>query len=263
MAALEPELTPESLVRGDGHLLAKGRAPLVELATLKDGAKYKQKLNEILERAGRHPIVSLELNKLEEALKVPLIACDIYDSFKSKYESNSEVWKSMAEDGTVEENCIGLFEDEEFEADRVKSLIDQIHANPGLIPAEWMQPPGFKITDKGDCNGETESPISFDDLKEGEIVKLSDGKCYNIQDLIAFYNSGAPRISPLTRQPFTPQEVELMRRLSLIRRPLGFNGSWTGGKSKRVKSKRVKSKRVKSKRVKSKTMPKNKKTRRN
>jgi hypothetical protein len=177
------------------------------------------------------------LNKLEEALKVPLIACGIYKSFETKYKSNPAIWKKMAEDQTVGEECIGLFEDEEFEADRVKQVIDQIHANPALIPSEWSQPPGFRITDKGDCNGETDSIFSLDELKEGEIVKLSDGKCYNIQDLIHFYNSGTDRNSPFTRQPFTPQEVEFMRRLTLIRRPLGFNGSW-GGKWKKHKTKK-------------------------
>jgi hypothetical protein len=254
MAALEePELTPESLSNGDAHDIAEGHAPFVQLTTLKDGAEYKQKLTEILERAGRHPIVSFELNKLEEALKVPLIACGIYKSFETKYKSNPTIWKKMSEDDqTVGEECIGLFEDEEFEADRVKQVIDQIHANPALIPAEWSHPPGFSVTDKGDCNGETESPLSLDELKEGEIVKLSDGRCYNIQDLINFYNSWAPRRSPFTRQPFTPQEVEFMRRLTLRRRPLGFNGSWAGGKLKKnTKTKKnKKSKKSKPKKTK-------------
>jgi len=259
MAALEePELTPERLSNGDAHQLAKGHAPFVQLTTLENGTEYKQKLTEILERAGRHPIVSFELNKLEEALKVPLIACGIYKTFEAKYKSTA-VWKRMGDDQTVEEECIGLFEDEEFDADRVKQIIDQIHANPALIPPEWSRPPGFRITDKGDCNGETESPLSLDELKEGEIVKLSDGRCYNIQDLINFYNSWAPRRSPFTRQPFTQEEVEFMRRLTLRRRPLGFNGSWAGGKKKSKKS--MKSKKSKTKPKTKKT--KNKKTRRN
>ena len=259
MAALEPELTPESLSNGDAHDLAKGRSPFVQLTTLKDGAKYKQKLTEILERAGHHPIVSFEINKLEEALKVPLIACGIYESFKAKHESNPAVWEKSGEDGTVGEECIGLFEDEEFDAERVKTIIDQIHANPALIPPEWTQPPGFKVTDIGDCNGETDSPISLEPFKEGEIVKLSDGKCYSIPDLITFYNSGVPRISPLTRKVFEPLEVDLMRRLSLRRRPLAFNGSW-GGKKKTKTKRKNKGKSKKSKGTKSK---KNKKTRRN
>jgi len=260
MAALELELTPESLVRGDANKLAKGHAPFVQLTTLEGGAEYKQKLTEILERADRHPIVSFELNKLEEALKVPLIACGIYKSFEAKYKSDTAVWKKQGPDGTLEEECIGLFEDEEFDADRVKQIIDQIHANPALIPPEWSHPAGFRITDKGDCNGETESPLSLDELKEGEIVKLSDGRCYNIQDLINFYNSGAPRRSPFTREPFTPQEVEFMRALTLRRRPLGFNGSWYGGK----KTKSMKSKKsMKNKKNKGTKNKKNKKTRRN
>jgi hypothetical protein len=189
----------------------------------------------------------------------------LYKSFEAKYKSNPAVWKKMGEDGTVKEECIGLFEDEEFEADRVKQVIDQIHANPALIPTEWTQPPGFRVTDKGDCNGETESPLSYEDFKEGEIVRLSDNKCYNIQDLINFYNSGVPRISPFTRQAFTPQEVELMRSLTLIRRPLGFNGSWSGGKSKKSKkSKKImKSKKSKKSKTKPKKTKKTKKTRRN
>lgn len=263
MASLEePELTPESLSNGDAHALAKGRAPRVQLTDLKDGAKYKQKLTEILERAGRHPIVSFELNKLEETLKVPLIACDIYKSFEAKHASNPEVWEKSGDYGTLGEECNILFEDKEFDADRVKRIIDQIHANPALIPPEWSRPPGFRVTDIGDCNGETDSPISLDPFKEGEIVKLSDGKCYSIQDLITFYNSGAPRISPLTRKVFDPPEIELMRSLSLRRRPLGFNGSWSGGKKKTTATKKTKgTKGTKSK--KSKKSKKNKKSRRN
>lgn len=263
MAALEePELTPEHLSNGDGHVLAKGHAPFVQLTTLENGAEYKQKLTEILERAGRHPIVSFELNKLEEALKVPLIACGIYKSFEARYKPDTAVWKRMGEDEqTVEEECIGLFEDEEYDAERVKTIINQIHANPALIPPEWSRPPGFRITDIGDCNGETESPLSLEPFKEGEIVKLSDGKCYNIQDLINFYNSWAPRRSPFTRQPFTQEEVEFMRSLTLRRRPLAFNGSWAGGKKKTKTTKSKKSKKSKTKPKTKKT--KNKKTRRN
>jgi hypothetical protein len=76
----------------------------------------------------------------------------------------------MGEEETVGEECIGLLQDELFEARRLKTIIDRIHANPGLIPPEWMAPlpPGIRLATMGECNGETESPITYDVLKEGK-----------------------------------------------------------------------------------------------
>jgi hypothetical protein len=256
MAALvKTELDPESFANGEGHTIAQQLAQTVELTSLKEGEKYKQKLNEILERAERHPIVAFELFKLEEQLKIELIQCGLYERFKTKYQSNREVWEKMGEDETVGKECIGLLQDELFEARRLKTIIDRIHANPGLIPPEWMAPlpDGIRLATMGECNGETESPITYDDLKEGKIVKLTtDGICYTFNDLVHFYNHhrGVGMRSPITRTDLNATDIEFMRILTSRRRPLGFNGSWAGGKKKSKKSKKSKSK-------------KNKKTRRN
>ena len=66
MAALvKTELDPESFANGEGNDIAERLALTIKLTDLKDGVEYNQKLTEILERAGRHPIVSFELNKLK------------------------------------------------------------------------------------------------------------------------------------------------------------------------------------------------------
>jgi hypothetical protein len=171
----------------------------------------------------------------------------------------------MGEDETVGKECIGLLQDELFEARRLKTIIDSIHANHGLIPPEWMAPlpAGIRLATMGECNGETESPITYDDLKEGKIVKLTtDGRCYTFNDLVHFYNHhrGVGMRSPITREDLNAVDIEFMRILASRRRPLGFNGSWSGGK-KKTKSKKNKKSKDKTKPKTKKT--KNKKTRRN
>jgi len=260
MAALvKSELDPESFEIFDSHTIAERLALTVEFTTLKEGAKYKQKLSDILERAERHPIVAFELSKLEDQLKVELIECGLYETFKTKYQSNREVWEKRGEDGTVGKECMGLIQDQLFEARRLKTIIDRIHANPGLIPPEWMAPlpPGIRLATMGECNGETESPITYDDLKEGRIVKLTtDNKCYTLNDLVHFYNHhrGIDMRSPITRKELNAVDLEFMRILARRRRPLGMNGSWSGGKSKKSKKSKKTKKSQKTKRRKSKKL---------
>jgi hypothetical protein len=213
---------------------AKYLGPNYKLTTLKEGEKYKQYLNDILERANGHPIVAFELNKLEEKLKIQLIMLQFFESYKTK-KSQTELWNK------VKDEFKQIYMDLLFEARRLKEEIVNIRENPRLIPSEWSTPPGFSIINKEDCDGE-KSPISREMLKEGEIVKLSDGQCYNLTDLIWLYNSDTPLQSPITRAPFESPEKNLMRTLTLKRRPLGYNGNWNGGRRSRKsrKSRKIK-----------------------
>ena len=215
---------------------AKKLGPNLKLTTLKEGIKYKQYLNDILERADGHPIVAFELNKLEEKLKIQLIKCAMFESYKTK-KSKTELWNEVKDD--FKQIYMYLL----FEARRLKDEIVNIRENPELIPSEWSNPPGLSVINKEDCDGQTISPISREMLKEGEIVKLSDGQCYNLTDLIFLYNSDTPLQSPVTRAPFEAPEKNLMRTLTLKRRPLGYNGDWNGGRRSRKSRKSRKTRR--------------------
>lgn len=199
---------------------AERLGPSLELTSLKEGKKYKDYLNDILERAD-HPIVAFELTKLEEALKIALIKCAMFYSYKNK----STKWDEVKEDFKQ------IYVDLVFEARRLKDVIIKIHKHPELIPDEWSSLP---FTLAKDCNDHV-SPISREPLKN--MVKLSDGHCYNVTDLILMYNSNTPLVSPFTKAPFEAIEKNLMRTLTLKRRPLGLNGSW-GGRSRKSRTRR-------------------------
>lgn len=209
---------------------AKSLGPNLKLTSLKEGVKYKQYLNDILERAGGHPIVAFELTKLEEKLKIKLIECAMVDSYRVKKSSNTKLWNEVKED------LKQLYLDNMFEARRLKEEIVKIRENPRLIPTEWLNPSGFRVTKE--CNDQKVSPLSREMLKENQMVKLSDGHCYNLTDLIFLYDSNTPLQSPITGAPFEAKEKNLMRTLTLKRRPLGYNGRWNGGTRRSRKSRK-------------------------
>jgi hypothetical protein len=143
----------------------------------------------------------------------------MFESYKTK--SSTKLWNDVKEDFKQ------MYVDLLFEAIRLKEKIVNIRENPELIP------PGFRVTN--DCD-QMVSPLSREMLKENQMVKLSDGHCYNLKDLIFLYNSDTPLVSPFTKAPFEAIEKNLMRTLTLKRRPLGLNGSWQGGSRKSRKT---------------------------
>ena len=71
--------------------------------------------------------------------------------------------------------------------------------------------------DKNDFN-EFISGISMDELVEGQTIRLSDGHCYNYQDIVQYYNlkiqARQPFVSPFTRELFTSDDIRMVQALA-------------------------------------------------
>ena len=92
---------------------------------------------------------------------------------------------------------------------------------------------------KTDCRGETNS-LRGEPLIQGRCVRLSDGMCYNFDDIIAYYKASTDKLhlkSPFTRGAFTKKDIDMI--LTLIQQ------GHTGGKrTRRNKTKKMRKTRV-------------------
>ena len=88
-------------------------------------------------------------------------------------------------------------------------------------------------------SGEYISGISLEELMAGQTVKLSDGHCYNKDDIVNYYRDKKQRrqpfISPFHRQPFTRQDISIVKT---IIRELQNAAPEQGGYKKRKTSKK-------------------------
>jgi len=91
---------------------------------------------------------------------------------------------------------------------------------------------------KTDCREVTKS-LRGDDLIQGKCVRLSDGMCYNFDDIIAFYKETPDKLhlkSPYTRAEFSKNDIDII--LTLIQQ------GHTGGKRTRRNKKKMRKTRV-------------------
>ena len=112
------------------------------------------------------------------------------------------------------------------------ALLEQVWERETEVEEEVMEdvplPVIHRETDcPNDQNAANEfvSGISLDELVEGQIVKLSDGHCYNYKDIVDFYKSqtrdNKPFVSPFTRDPFTRADIQMVQT---VQRQLGLGG---------------------------------------
>ncbi len=86
------------------------------------------------------------------------------------------------------------------------------HRAPGVGPAF---PVPIPPPDMARCG--TEDPLTGEDYDPARTVMLSDGHCYGYDFIVQLYNNsirdGSSFISPFNRQPFSPQDVAIVRTL--------------------------------------------------
>jgi len=214
---------------------AKRNAPGIKLTSpeIDEGRKFSNRLDEIIKQFGNNPHVIFEMETFAEDYKILTLAKNYLnremDLLKVKSNFTKEekrAWTKMAE----------WIHELQKERQYLKfSLENMVRKNR----AQWSQPfvpVPITVPDiEKDCLGETESGISKDPLVQGKCVKLSDGRCYNFEDIIEFYKKTPDKvnlISPYTRKPFKKADIGII--LTLIQ---GHSGGKRNNTKKRKPNK--------------------------
>jgi hypothetical protein len=215
---------------------AKRNAPGIKLTSpeIYEGRKFSKRLNKITKQFGNNPHVVFEMETVAENYKIVTLAINYLnremDLLKVKSKTTKEenrAWSNMAE----------WIHQLQVERVYLKDSLDRMVRDNR---AKWSQPfvpVPITVPDiEKDCLGETESGISKAPLVQGKCVKLSDGRCYNFDDIIAYYKKTPDKvnlISPYTRGAFEKADIDII--LTLIQQ--GHSG---GKKTKRNKKKQTK-----------------------
>jgi len=115
------------------------------------------------------------------------------------------------------ENISSDEEDEEYDSDEEYEDEIPIQTIPAPIQSDQIN---YINNIAENCNGETISPFSLEELQPGNTI-LIDGKCYDKNDIVNYYNSfltpngtfSRPFISPFTRQPYSQQDIAIIRAI--------------------------------------------------
>ena len=84
-----------------------------------------------------------------------------------------------------------------------------------------------------ECKGDTRGSINMENFVPGRVVRLSDGNCYNFEEIVELYNSNPDHfISPMTRKEFNASDTNLVH---LIERKLEYEKQRAGKKFRRTK----------------------------
>lgn len=229
---------------------AKRNAPGIKLTSpeIYEGRKFSNRLNEITKQFGNNPNVVFEMETVAENYKIITLAINYLDRemdlLKVKQKMTKEekrAWINMAE----------WIHQLQGERRYLKdSLDDMVRRNR----KQWNQPfvpVPITVPDiEKDCLGETESGISKALLVQGKCVKLSDGRCYNFDDIINFYKKTPDKlnlISPYTRQPFKKADIDII--LTLIQQGHSGGKRTNLTKRKKPKTKKIKPKKMRKTRV--------------
>ncbi len=209
---------------------------------------FKRMIDIVLTRTKNNPIAVADMKKVEKKFKVGQI---IFILFKDEIEKLNEMARKLSiqkPSNPIEKRRL---EDEKHEIqlllERLNShlmtanlevteaatLVRKISESP-TIPSKWMEfePVELVLPNiETDCLGETKSAINHEELIQGKCVKLSDGRCYNFDDAIDFYeyNNGLNMVFPYSREPVGENDIAIMKTL-IAQREHGRGGKRTRNK---------------------------------
>jgi organic radical activating enzyme len=228
--AEEPTITLEKV-----HDRAKRTASGVSLLSLDGGESVQQKIDTVLEAYHHNPYVVQAMETYAEKYKIAALTKKYIDD---------ELMKLLRKESLTTPESFLRFKLVKF-SESAKGLIKSVVTdyNKMIVKGsdEWRTPftPStltFPDIEK-DCLGERRSSLSGDLLIQDKCVKLSDGRCYNFDDIITYYKSVPFKehiVSPFTRGPFSKEDKDII--MTLI--------TQTGGKkTKKKRKKRKKTKR--------------------
>lgn len=230
--AEEPEVPTITLE--EVHDRAKRSASGLSLISLDGGESVQQKIDTVLETYHYNPYVIQAMETYAEKYKIAALTKKYIDD---------ELMKLMRKESLTTPESFLRFKLVRF-SESAKGLIKSVVTdyNKMIVKGadEWSTPfvPStltLPDTEK-DCLGERRSGINREPLIQDKCVKLSDGRCYNFDDIIAYYKNVPFKkdiVSPFTRGPFSKEDKDII--MTLI--------TQTGGKKKQTKNKRKKTKR--------------------
>jgi organic radical activating enzyme len=222
----EPTITLEEV-----HDRAKRTASGVSLLSLDGGESVQQKIDTVLEAYHHHPYVVQAMETYAEKYKIAALTKKYIDD---------ELMKLLRKESLTTPESFLRFKLVRF-SESAKGLIKSVVTDYNKMivkgSVEWRTPfaPStltFPDIEK-DCLGERRSSLSGDLLIQDKCVKLSDGRCYNFDDIIAYYKNAPFKediVSPFTRRPFSKEDKDII--MTLI--------TQTGGKKKTKKRKKTK-----------------------
>lgn len=214
---------------------AKRNAPGLKLTSpqIFEGRKFYNKLKKITDKYN-NPHVVFEMETFANDYKILSLAIDYLNEAMevnpNKSSKEKIAYSQMAED---------IFR---LRKER-RSLSDYLEREERDNSKRWSKPfvsvPIQLPNIKTDCRGETNS-LRGEPLIQGRCVRLSDGMCYNFDDIIAYYKASPDKLnlkSPFTRGAFTKKDIDMI--LTLIQQ------GHTGGKrTRRNKTKKMRKTRV-------------------
>lgn len=226
---------------------AKRNAPGIELTSpeIYEGRDFSKRLNKIKKQFGNNPHVVFEMETVAENYKIITLAINYLDrEMDLLKEKEKEGTKNTKEENRAWTNMAEWIHQLRGERRYLKdSLDDMVRVNR----EQWSQPfvpVPITVPDiEKDCLDETESGINKQPLIQGRCVRLSDRRCYNFDDIIAYYKKTPDKvnlISPYTKRPFKKADIDMI--LTLIQQ--GHSG---GKKTKRTKKQKKQTKRNKNK----------------
>jgi len=214
---------------------AKRNAPGLKLTSpqIFEGRKFYNKLKKITDKYN-NPHVVFEMETFANDYKILSLAIDYLNEAMevnpNKSSKEKIAYSQMAEDLfrlRKERQALSYYLERD-ERDNRKRWSKPFVSVP-------IQLPNIKT----DCRGETNS-LRGEPLIQGRCVRLSDGMCYNFDDIIAYYKASPDKLnlkSPFTRGAFTKNDIDMI--LTLIQQ------GHTGGKrTRRNKTKKMRKTRV-------------------
>ena len=213
------------------HDRAKRTASGVSLISLDGGESVQQKIDTVLETYHHHPYVVQAMETYADKYKIAALTKKYIDD---------ELMKLLRKESLTTPESFLRFKLVRF-SESAKGLIKSVVTDYNKLivkgSVEWTTPfvpVPITVPDiEKDCRGETKSGLSKDELVQGRCVKLSDGMCYNFDDIIAYYKSVPFKegiVSPFTKVPFTKEDKDII--MTLI--------TQTGGKKNKSKRKKTK-----------------------
>jgi len=183
-------------------------------------------LNDLVSNAGRRRYLGYEnlrqrhINMAEnlsasERMELRNRSGDLFRATRRQQNNNHGIEDDEDEDEDEDE---WDDEDEDDWDDEGEDEDEQNQPNQPMAQAIPVDQIPYVNNIQQDCNGETVSPFSLEDLQPGNTV-LVDGKCYDKNDIVNYFNSflrpngtfARPFISPFTRQPFSEHDIAIIR----------------------------------------------------
>ena len=218
---------------------AKRNAPGIELTSpeIYEGRDFSKRLNKIKKQFGNNPHVVFEMETVAENYKIITLAINYLDrEMDLLKEKERKGTKTTKEENRAWTNMAEWIHQLRGERRYLKDSLDNMVR---VNREQWSQPfvpVPITVPDiEKDCLGETESGINKQPLIQGRCVRLSDRRCYNFDDIIAYYKKTPDKvnlISPYTKSPFKKADIDMI--LTLIQQ------GHSGGKTKRNKKKQTK-----------------------